>query len=552
VCSAETRGLHEIARAFPWRIYRVAGRGRGDGRGPPFARAVSRPARRILMAVAALLLRGQPARSEPVCAGCHPHETARYAASPMGNSLGPPSPVPAGRVVHARSESSVAIESRPGEMVHRLSERGLSSAYDIAWQIGAGKLAHSYIVSIKGYLFESPVTWFRSGGWDLSPGYELAPAIDFDRPITETCLFCHAADVRFAGRDGRRPTTSTVSAISCERCHGPAEDHVRRPRAANIVNPRKLRARPRDSVCEQCHLEGNTRILNPGKNWRDFRPGDDLEQTMVVYILEEPDHKTKAVSQVEQLAKSRCASGSAGRLWCGTCHNPHAKPVDRNQEIRAICGSCHSTLSKAAHPRDPGECVSCHMPRRATEYAHVAVTDHRIVRRPGSSREAARGGAKLLAAWVEAAPEIARRDLALANLRAGVRLRMPDLTQTGLKLMRAQDADSDLLAAACEATHEVALCRRAADADPKSADRAMALGVALAGAGELDAAETQLRRAIGLDPSFKHAYLELWTVYDRRHKTAEMKATAERFLEWNPSNMIFRLLLENLLKTMPI
>ena len=102
-----------------------------------------------------------------------------------------------------------------------------------------------------------------------------------------------------------------------------------------------------------------------------------------------------------------------------------------------------------------------------------------------------------------------------------------------------------------EATREVAICRRASEADPQSAERAMTLGVALASAGELDAAEAQLRRAINLDPSLKHAYLELWTVYDRRHKTAEMRSTAERFLRWNPSNVIFRVLLENLLKTNP-
>jgi tetratricopeptide (TPR) repeat protein len=129
---------------------------------------------------------------------------------------------------------------------------------------------------------------------------------------------------------------------------------------------------------------------------------------------------------------------------------------------------------------------------------------------------------------------------------------MPNLVRIGLNLMSGQDRDSDLLAAACEAEHKVATCRQAAEADPGSADRAMALGSALAAAGELDAAENQLRRAIDLDPSLKHAYLELWDVYDRRHKTAEMKATAERFLEWNPENVIFRVLLRNLLKTGPI
>jgi hypothetical protein len=433
-------------------------------------------------------------------------------------------------------------------MTHRLTEHGVSAEYDIAWQIGAGNLAHSYIVSIRGYLFESPVTWFRSGGWDLSPGYAPAPTIDFDRPITATCLFCHAGDLSFADRDGRRPATTALTAITCDRCHGPSADHVRQPKASNILNPKRLPPRARDSVCEQCHLEGDIRILNPGKTWRDFRPGQDLERTMVAYVLAEPGHQTKPVTQVEQFAQSHCARGSGDRLWCGTCHNPHADAANREAAVRAICEECHATLSKTAHSRRPAECASCHMPRRPTEYAHVAVTDHRILRRPGAAPERALEGARSLAAWVEPPGEIRRRDLALANLRAGIRLGTPDFVRTGLKLMTAEDADPDLLAAACDASHDVAICGRAADADPQSADRAMGLGIALERANQLDPAETGLRRAIDLDPSLKHAYLELWSVYERRQQTTEMKATAQRYLAWNPANVIFRVLLDNLLK----
>jgi hypothetical protein len=149
-------------------------------------------------------------------------------------------------------------------MIHRLLGRGLAAEYQIAYQIGAGKLAHSYIVSINGYLFESPATWFRAYGWDVSPGYGPAKAVDFDRPINETCLFCHAGQVRFSDADGRKLSSAGLTAITCDRCHGPSEDHIRRPLATNIVNPAHLEKRARDSICEQCHLEGAVRFLNPG------------------------------------------------------------------------------------------------------------------------------------------------------------------------------------------------------------------------------------------------------------------------------------------------
>jgi hypothetical protein len=32
----------------------------------------------------------------------------------------------------------------------------------------------------------------------------------------------------------------------------------------------------------------------------------------------------------------------------------------------------------------------------------------------------------------------------------------------------------------------------------------------------------------------------LWTLYDTQHKTAEMRETAERYLKWNPRNILFR------------
>jgi tetratricopeptide (TPR) repeat protein len=484
-------------------------------------------------------------RTADVCATCHPNESALYSKSPMGNSLGPPAPVPAGRILHQRSESSITVEPR-AKMVHRLSERGLTAEYTINYQIGAGILAHSYITEVNGYLFESPVTWFRSSGWDVSPGYARAPAIDFDRPITETCLFCHAGAAKFSGNDGRRPVSTALTSITCDRCHGPSEDHIRHPSASNIVNPKKLPARARDSVCEQCHLEGLVRVLNPKKNWGDFRPGQNFEQTAAVYVLNRSGHEVKAVSQFEQLAQSQCMSKSGGQLWCGTCHQSHGKPTARNSQIQGICQSCHATLSKTAHPNTPKECISCHMPRLATEYAHVAVTDHRIVRRPQPPIPSTEVGSVMLAPWVEPPTEFRQRDLTLAGLIAGTKQGMPSILQDALQRLESipeaqLSQDATLLAATCDAMpNQINRCRQAAEKQPESADRALALGKALALSGDASGAERQFVNAISLDPSLKRAYLELWTLYDTQHKTGEMRETAERYLKWNPRNILFR------------
>lgn len=476
----------------------------------------------------------------------------------MGKSVGPPDVLPDGRVTYERSGSVVTIEQRGAGMVHRLLERGLTAEYPIEYQVGAGKLARSYIVINNGYLFESPATWFRAYGWDASPGYSRAAAVDFDRPINETCLFCHAGAARFSDADGRKLSSDGLTAITCERCHGPWEDHVRRPTAKNIVNPARLEPRARDSVCEQCHLEGAVRILNPGKTWRNFHPGEDLERTAAVYVFEENGHEVDPVSQIEQLAASRCAAASGGKLWCGSCHKVHGANTDRVREIREVCASCHAALSKVEHPVPEADCVSCHMPRLSTGYTHVAVTNHRIPRRPNGSMETKAGAPKKLTAWVNPPVQFRQRDLMLANLLAGNRLGQAALRHAGLSVFDAltdsqREADAAALAGACEATLDekllkkaVEVCRLAMEQEPASADRAMSLGIALDRAGELEEAERELKKAIRLDPSLKHAYVELWTLYDAQKKTREMAETGDLFLRWNPQNVMFRVLKEAL------
>ena len=105
------------------------------------------------------------------------------------------------------------------------------------------------------------------------------------------------------------------------------------------------------------------------------------------------------------------------------------------------------------------------------------------------------------------------------------------------------------LAAICEAMLQegrlreaVSPCRRAAEKEPDSADRAMALGIALVRSGELAEAERWLGKATLLDPSLKHAYVELWNLYDRQGRLAEMTHTLDHYLQWNPQNIMFRVL----------
>jgi hypothetical protein len=496
---------------------------------------------------------GSPTHAAPVCAACHPRETARFLASPMGKSIGPPDPLPTGRIVHAPSGSILTAEYRNGRLVHSISERGLTAEFPISYQIGTGRRGRSFIVQIGNYLLQSPVSWYEGHGWDVSPGYEDLRLIDFDRPITDNCLFCHAGQARFSDADRRRLADATLRPISCERCHGSSEDHVRHPSPKNIVNPAKLSGASRDSICEQCHLEGETRVVNLGKTLQDFRPGDPLEQTFVTYLLKRAGQGSPAVTQVEELAESKCARSSGGKLWCGTCHDPHGQIRERRRQIREICQSCHATLSKSAHPAAQVECVTCHMPLRATSnIPHVAVTDHWI-RRPNQSVETRYTGGDTVIAWREPQPQYRQRDLALAELEVGSEQRLPSMVKDSMKLLEAlppaqQNNDPDVLSnlegvylQSSAPEKAVALSRWAVETVPQSATFAMNFGIALKRSGDLQQAARELVRAIDLDPSLMQAYAELAVLYDNEQRPLEAQATIDHFLKWNPQSIQFRL-----------
>jgi predicted CXXCH cytochrome family protein len=492
-----------------------------------------------------------PVLDAQVCANCHAKETAAYLKSPMGNSIATPTLLAGGRVAHPGSGVEITIDARDGRMIHSLSANGLSAEYPVAYQIGAGKIGYTYMVRIGDFLYESPASWYRQHGWDTSPGYEHMASPDFDRLVDSACMFCHAGNAQFTGADGRRFSGAALKPVGCERCHGPGEDHARQPSAKNIINPAKLSPRARASVCEQCHLEGETRLLNPGRSWQDFHPGEELEHTAVTYLLTQNNQQVKAVEQAEQLALSMCARGSGGKLWCGTCHNPHGTAVDRSVEIREVCRSCHSTLSKAAHS-GVTECTSCHMPRLTpVDIPHTASTDHRILRRPAPLPNASGAGAEVTP-WQDPPAQFRARDLAVATLLIGGTHGLTLLHDAGVKLLEAlpqpeKDHDPAVLSSLIsvrlqnrELGQATELARRATELQPDSGFASLSLAIALQNSGDDSGAERQFLHTIELDPSLQPAWVNLVFLYEKEGKQAEKLAILDRYLKWNPQNIWFR------------
>jgi tetratricopeptide (TPR) repeat protein len=277
----------------------------------------------------------------------------------------------------------------------------------IGFFIGSGARGKSYAINRDGILLQSPISWYTSAQkWDISPGYSYRHK-RFGRRIGFECVDCHAGrPTHDADHDDYFPGEVLIeAAIGCERCHGPGKEHIEFHETKNsgdtqelakaddpIVNPSRLDPDRREAVCYQCHLIGKMRLRRYGRTFDDFRPGDRLDEiwaTMVAGTGVRGDHKTKAVSHVEQMRESTCFVKSEGRFGCTSCHDAHAMPVAAEADIyyRQRCLDCHADRGcslpaekQAAAPAN-NSCIHCHMPKLAAhDVAHASQTDHRVLR----------------------------------------------------------------------------------------------------------------------------------------------------------------------------
>jgi predicted CXXCH cytochrome family protein len=330
----------------------------------------------------------------------------------MGRSLAPVDAVAASPPIGAAAglpfESQgvqYTIERRDGRIFHKASRQGPDgSAYadveaEVRYALGSGTRGIAYLIERDGFLFQSPIAWFaQEQRWDISPGYgEFITQPNFERPIHRDCLACHANQFRPVGGTLNRYESPIFQghAIGCERCHGPGALHVKAAgRSADsdstIVNPADLAPALRESVCQQCHLQGSYRLERAGRGPLDFRPGLPMHRFAAVFLMKKgQEGKFESVGHVEQMESSRCFRESGGELGCISCHDPHRlpPPAARAEYYRDRCLECHEQRPcalPAAQRRSRGpseDCIACHMPRLAiTNILHTAATDHRIPR----------------------------------------------------------------------------------------------------------------------------------------------------------------------------
>jgi hypothetical protein len=528
---------------------------------------MNRTLKLVTLLLTAPLLAGAitpPVTGDVRCAQCHPAETAGYAQTQMAHSLSGITREPPGSFTHAVSNTHFSVEvtaSKEGlRMVQRLERDGFSGSYVPAYAIGSGTHAVGYLIEQGGHLFQSPICFYAGRGWDMAPGYEQNRQPDFLRPVTADCLFCHVGRAQAVVDSLNRYEDPPIAAegITCDRCHGPADAHLRNPVPGSIINPAKLPERARDSVCEQCHLSGEARIANPGKQLSDFQPGQNLEDVFSVYVFtssRDPSQPSalKVISQAQQLALSTCARRSKGALWCGTCHDPHRQPTDAKAWFRARCLSCHGDALLRTHPKPNDDCIGCHMPHRpVSDGGHTVFTDHRIARRPPpeSTGVTAPGANEdhSLVAWHEPAGALGQRNLGLAEIEVGERVKDAALVAHGAK--RLSDCwpsfpkDPALLTAigqvllGVDDPQEAAeVFERAIQAEPSDPSDYLHAAMAWNAMHNPEKAIEYLEKALRLDPLLEKPYLILAGIYKEENQPAMVHMTYERYLKAFPESI---------------
>jgi Flp pilus assembly protein TadD len=494
-----------------------------------------------------------------VCSTCHGDIAASFHRAGMGRSLYRPAAsnriedyTRKNAIYNRRSDSYYTVVQRGGafyQQRYQLDPDGRKINFleeRVDYIVGSGDQARSYLHrDAEGRLIELPVTWYSEdhGYWAMTPGYDQLRQNDFHGAISDGCFFCHDAYPRAsAGRNvqesGEPVFPATIpEGIDCQRCHGPGEAHVKAATNADstesqirdaIVNPARLSRDRQLEVCMECHLstsgsqdENVSRRF--GRDVFSYRPGQPLSDYKLYFDLaDDGQHKNNfgITDAAYRLSFSACFRNSA--MTCLTCHDPHVEQHGAASEARyvKVCESCHQSARHTAPMASGADCVSCHMPKRRSQYAvHIVLTDHYIQRNKPA------GDLTAPLQEPENMPE-ARGNLVLFYPR-----QLPNSPEDKLYLdaarLKASNGDKDRIREFEQEMNQI---------KPARAEFYALLGEAYAQAGNAQAAEKWLGEATARAPGYRPILEQLLSVLFAERKYAQAAILLKQCLAAPPAD----------------
>ena len=513
--------------------------------------------------------KAKTAASEPTyvgsaaCSRCHLEITRSFAKASMGHSLTAVTPeflktlqLPGSyydpnldRHFEVRAENGKLLQSEfstdaQGKEIFR-------NTYPIEWIVGTGENGFGALLRRDNFLFQAPLSYYtRAAAWNLSPGYEHGD-LGFNRLIQPGCIYCHSGRPQpVAGQPGKYDATPfTQTSVGCENCHGPGSAHIVAMRQGEesgapgksadptIVNPARLAPQLSDDICMGCHQVGDARVLQPGKTYQDFRPGQPLARTLAIFQVAPTRENPPDDDHLEHyysMSLSKCFRASqsqpeAKQMRCITCHNPHVEPTaaEAPAYFNGRCLTCHTAQSCTAAPAARAQttpadnCIGCHMPKRDIRViSHSTATNHRILAHPG-----------------EPFPDEAFHQATAA---------MPDILMLNVEGKRGPEATAPpaivrlqayAILKAAKPQFNAAWLTTLAEVEtgnPESALVQAALGHRDLEARKLPEAIAHLQHALQLDPMQTSVYMDLSDAQDQAGQPEEAIANARHALELDP------------------
>ena len=529
------------------------------------------------------------------CAPCHKNIYDKFAETSMGRSMTRVTPgllanlVTSGSSYDEKLNQHFEIFAREGKLFqsqYALEAGGnevFREAHEVQWIIGSGNNGLAGVTTKGGYLFQGPLSFYsKIGAWGLSPGYEFGN-YGFNRPILAGCVACHSGQAMPAeGGNGRfEDPPFQELAIGCENCHGPGQRHVRemtgkgtvRTGHTSIINPARLPPALADNICMFCHQTGDVRVLKPNKDYRDFRPGEPLDDTLSIFLVPPKRESPPPSDHVEHyysMILSKCYRSSGRGLSCITCHDPHVQPsrTEASAYFAGKCASCHTDksckvpLSARQQQKPPNDCAGCHMPKREVGVIlHSSVTSHRIMARPDEpfpeaafhqttsalpdliqlsalpgQKEVAPPSLTLLAAYgelMDKAPEYRGRYLALL---AELEHSQPENALVQASLGRRALLDDKAAEAAVHLRHALKI-------GPPQATTYADLAEAQVKLGQENEAITSLEKAVELDPFNAVFQKKLVLRLIETKQYAQAGAALEQYVQTFPQDSFMRQML---------
>lgn len=465
------------------------------------------------------------------CAVCHRAIAEAYAKTGMGRSISRKPAAPDASFFHRRSNRHYQVAGgtvrRHQVDAQKREVNVVEKSVDFA--IGSGNHAVTLVHrSPEGRLLQLPLSFYKEGGWQMSPGYDRPDHSDFRREIGEACLFCHSG--------GPAP-----SPIGCSRCHGDGAAHAAKPSRANIVNPKRLSPDRALDVCLQCHLETTSRgfpdsLRKPDRAVFSFQPGESLSDYKAHFDRGDGKERFEVNHAGYRMLQSRCFTGSKGALTCTTCHDPHTARARAN-----ACASCHN---QTEHVRAAADCAGCHMPVRRTEDAlHVRMTDHRIARKPEFTEPRGEDHSPYEAGLVAFfRPVEPPRLLELARLRHKADLNRA--TEPDFRRWLALEPDSPVpmtalavrLILAGKPAEAAKLLEQALKIEPANLSALNALAIHHASAGRFDEALALLARARAANPDHPLTWINAGVTHEALGDRREAEAAYREAIRHQPDS----------------